>query len=554
MGYLLHILLALALLATADLELPEDPANAAWAWLLLLPLGPLLGRLARKAALRGAFRRANRIDRVLRASPVLFFAVSLFGLGWHDWVRRLVGADSLLLDWPRASLSLSLAPYLLFQLATIDARARLFDPRRFEVRRVRAFQTRMFLSGLAPFGVYLLVSSVAGLVPGLQVYVEEVALVGAFFSVLLLVGFAAFLPSLLERTWETAPLAEGLPRTVLEAVAERARFRCRRIALWKTGNTVANAAIIGFFPARRLVVFTDLLLAQLPPRELAAVFAHEIGHALRGHVPVFAAWTLSFFMLGDLASAWLAPHGAAIALGAFATSMLVWVLVFGYLSRRFELDADLASYEITGDAHALARALEQVGGVHSRERDSWRHFSTAKRVLFLRALSFEPAVGERLRRSLRHWARVGAVAFSVLALVELVSLVRSVPEDLLVVDLRLGRYAAAEARVEAGGEGVDARLAELSRRASAEAGTGALATLELEELARSSLARGDLEATLDWLLLGALRGRDDLAQLEASLRHHRPHEGAPVDWEAVAKSLEEAGAGWQLEVAPGERP
>ena len=63
---------------------------------------------------------------------------------------------------------------------------------------------------------------------------------------------------------------------------------------------MANAAIVGFLPGHRTVLFSDSLLAGLPPRELAAVFAHEIGHARRHHVLVFGAWTLVFFLAGDL--------------------------------------------------------------------------------------------------------------------------------------------------------------------------------------------------------------------------------------------------------------
>ena len=89
-------------------------------------------------------------------------------------------------------------------------------------------------------------------------------------------------------------------------------------------------------------------------------------------------------------------------------------------------------------------------GVHARRRTTWRHFSTAERVLFLRAAARDPGVGRRLRRSLRRWIVLGGAALALgLALLGH-SLVGSLAADRVMVDLRLGRYAEAARRVAAG--------------------------------------------------------------------------------------------------------
>jgi hypothetical protein len=264
------------------------------------------------------------------------------------------------------------------------------------------------------------------------------------------------------------------------------------------------------------VLFSDSLLAQLGPRELAAVFGHEIGHARRHHVLVFAAWTVAFFLAADLgATALDVELGASwpVSLGFVALLFGLWILGFGYLSRRFELDADLVSFEITGDGDALVRALEDVGGAHTRNRPSWRHFSTAQRVIFLRAFLRDPEVGRRLRAALRRWTRLGVAAAAVTLVAEVVVLSGRWSEDLVAVDLRLGRYGSALARLGAREPAADrdaagdSHVLALVERAVQAAGPDAeLRADELDALAGEALRAGRLDESLDWLELGARRG------------------------------------------------
>src|SRR5262249_6269763 len=160
--------------------------------------------------------------------------------------------------------------------------------------------------------------------------------------------------------------------------------------------------ILGVGPRHRVVLFSDLLLAQLGPRELAAVFAHEIGHAFRRHVRIFVTWAAGFFMAADLVARHLFADSPWVSGGFVVGAMLAWYWAFGFLSRRFELEADLFSLDLLGDPGALIAALERVGGAF-RDVASWRHFSTAARVRFIERAATDPAVGDRLRRELRRW-------------------------------------------------------------------------------------------------------------------------------------------------------
>ena len=119
------------------------------------------------------------------------------------------------------------------------------------------------------------------------------------------------------------------------------------------------------------------------------MFAHEIGHARRHHVLVFVSWTAGFFLCADLALARWLPSGELWATSALVAAVALWYAGFGWLSRRFELDADLFSVELTGDVEGMVCALDSVGGPHGGARRTWRHFSIDARVQFLRSFALD---------------------------------------------------------------------------------------------------------------------------------------------------------------------
>ena len=74
---------------------------------------------------------------------------------------------------------------------------------------------------------------------------------------------------------------------------QRIGFRYRDIIVWPTGNTVANAAVMGFWGPLRYVVVTDGLLNDMSEEQVQGVFGHEVGH-IRGH----HLWYYGLFMVG----------------------------------------------------------------------------------------------------------------------------------------------------------------------------------------------------------------------------------------------------------------
>ncbi|HET6204065.1 MAG TPA: M48 family metallopeptidase [Planctomycetota bacterium] len=271
--------------------------------------------------------------------------------------------------------------------------------------------------------------------------VAEEAEVGAVLAAL-----GILLPVGARRIWKTRPLAPGALRDRLVDAARRLSFRCRDILVWDTAGLVANAAIVGFLARWRYVVFTDALLAALRPEEVEAVFGHEAGHAKRRHVATFfafaGAWALALLVVARSYS----PGGEGEILAFLVPSALLWWLGFGWLSRRFELEADLYGAAAVGDVGTFVSALERVGRVTGtrRGRGSWRHFSVGSRVAFLYLVASAPEVGERFLARVRRWIRLGLLALVVAAAFHVLDLARRTPGELGWAFVRLGDYVRAE--------------------------------------------------------------------------------------------------------------
>jgi hypothetical protein len=298
---------------------------------------------------------------------------------------------------------------------------------------------------------------------------------------------------------------------------------------------MSNAAIVGLTERSRLVFYSDLRLQQLGPRELAAVFAHEMGHARRAHAATFGAFALAFFLLAHQLIGHLGFEEPVWEVTLLAALLALWYISFGYLSRRFELEADLESLRVVGESGPLIHALELVTGAHAHKRSSWRHFSTRDRVAFLRGAEADPVVGVRLKLRLARWRKLGFALLAVAALFQVLDQVRSWDQDWLIADLRLGRFEQAARRADS--PRVDQELAALARRAT----TSPRKSREPKALCGNALTawmRDDLTAAREWLELARLRGGRNLEPLiEALEEGGEGVEGLPMPWREALRTL-----------------
>jgi STE24 endopeptidase len=243
------------------------------------------------------------------------------------------------------------------------------------------------------------------------------------------------------------PLPAGPLRQRLEDAGRRLGFGFSNILIWDTRHAIANAMVSGTLPWLRYIVLTDLLIERLTPEEVEAVFGHEVGHVKHHHMLLYIV-----FFIGSLAlltGLWefgvdrlaeVVPTAAGPALDGWTVSaevvggplllavVAVYIfVVFGYLSRRCERQADL--YGCRAVSHqAFITALEKVAdlnGIPRHHRNllvSWQHPSIAERVAFVERLRDNPALEPRFQRSLLR-LKLGMMTGLTLGLVAVIALV-----------------------------------------------------------------------------------------------------------------------------------
>jgi STE24 endopeptidase len=266
-----------------------------------------------------------------------------------------------------------------------------------------------------------------------------------------------FMPLLIKPLLGLKSMPPGPVRDRFEALAKRLHFRCTDFLLWPTHGAAANAMIVGLFPWVRYVIFTDRILDDLTPEEVDGVFGHEVGHAKHGHILLyFLVLALSVTVLAAVlvlieqrrraAHVELPPWAQDwIALPPVLVMASYLFLVFGYLSRRCERQADVYGCRAVScdapncaghdeqtrypeRARGLCRtgittfmnALERVGYIngHTGDGDShrprslgtmlrglfawlraWQHSTMPRRIAFLQSLIGNPAKEARFQRS-----------------------------------------------------------------------------------------------------------------------------------------------------------
>ncbi len=416
-------------------------------WILAEAFAQLtVRRIVRWPDSRGATLRSHQRLRWAHGAVLLggFLAV-VFGLDWPAVVRETWGLGGWVLVDDLAVLAPFLASVVVSHLAhcRVEHAARsciagdaALAGRPSLVRDVDFLLRHQLGVLLGPLFLLLTAQDVVSLVVGgtsMQAPAELVVGLGGLAAVLI------FAPVLLRWLWRARPLPAGPLRERLEAMARRLRFRASDILIWNTHGMVINAAVAGILPRPRYVLLSDALLDALGPDEIEAVFGHEVGHIRHHHL-----WFYIGFLQGAtvfLLALMVAVRGLVeTLLGGTAASQAVWLgqglllplgcsalyfgVFFGFLSRRFERQADLFGCRAIscgrrdcGGTHQPAEGgpgavaicptaiatfvatLERIALLNGspRELRSWRHFSIAKRVEFLRRVAVEPGLERRFQ-------------------------------------------------------------------------------------------------------------------------------------------------------------
>ncbi len=250
------------------------------------------------------------------------------------------------------------------------------------------------------------------------------------------IGVAVVAPEILRHVWVTQRLPDGPLRDQLLVLCRRLKLRCRDILVWRSGGMLVNAAVMGVIAPLRYVLITDAMLEQLDDRKIEAVFGHEAGHVKRHHILfflLFAGISGCIIMIFSVRMQGLARGQYEIVATVLGTLMVLkWGVLFGWISRRFERQADIygvRTLQLSGlpcelpcavhhpdllpqlppggdrlcstAAHVFSQGLHEVALLNGMrpEARSWRHSSISSRSLLVQKLARDPIATRRFERN-----------------------------------------------------------------------------------------------------------------------------------------------------------
>lgn len=208
--------------------------------------------------------------------------------------------------------------------------------------------------------------------------VAEFALVLAGF----LLGVHSLSPLQIQLANPTMKLpAEHPVAGMAQELCAQAGVGIDQVRVLKLGETrVANALVAGLWPKLRRIYITDHMLDTFSVAEIRAILAHEVGHIRHRHL----WWYLSFALGGVFVIPRLGEGLAQIDLlddllwTVVIALGLYWGVMFKFLSRRFERQADRFAVAATGDVATFQSALERLAEVNGmvKRYSKWDIFQT----------------------------------------------------------------------------------------------------------------------------------------------------------------------------------
>ena len=224
----------------------------------------------------------------------------------------------------------------------------------------------------------LLTLVIASLLMGTHKWLGDWLIVAFAGFLTLLMLAISFLYPVLSRVFNRfTPLEDGELKQSLTALLEKNGYKVRDIKVMDASRrtTKSNAYFSGFGRMKTIVLY-DTLVAAMTPREILAVFAHEMGHGLHKDTLKNQILTFVQMMLLAVAAWWvLRTPGAFTSFGfeglnyGFAVVLIMSVLfaliapLFGLLvnalSRRAEYRADAQAVK-EGFGPELIAALKKL--------------------------------------------------------------------------------------------------------------------------------------------------------------------------------------------------
>jgi STE24 endopeptidase len=442
----------------------HPPLLALVAWLLARRSQAMLsGKPGNSHAAQLAHHRATLS---LRVATLLAFAASVFLTNWVALMNVSRGSP-----WLRiVGDILVLAPFLITIIAVWIAQFPLERKLRFvsdndgtvagfppwTLRTYLDFNFRHHVLIVAvPLTIILFASNVLrGYEKQLQQWSGWVFMPDALLGISA-VGVFVSAPLMLTRIWRTIPLEQGTLRERLESICRLQGMKYNDIVVWPSAGMLINAAVMGIIAPVRYILLSDGLISAMSNEQIEAVFGHEIGHIRHRHMQhflvfAFVGWLIIAGLMEVLARAALNPNVPVAlsllsiqAIGVVLT-LVLWGVGFGWISRRFERQADrFGAWCVTPSAencslpcsvHGVDRPIDeekvrvcvtgasiftsalnrvaQLNGIPHEER-SWRHSSIGSRIRFLTSLAGDPTRAMKFDRMVRR-TKMGMMVLAIL--------------------------------------------------------------------------------------------------------------------------------------------
>ncbi len=393
---------------------------------------------------------AQRIARTARGLLLVHFAAIVLAFGWLDVTRAgvgdVAGLDDILAMLP--TLGGFAAIWWIYYPVEQRIRDALLIRSLDQGRAVFALPgrgrwvlTQMRLNLLFLLVPILLIVVCAEVIDAGATRLSEHAWadwVGDAVTLLAAVGIVISAPLLTRVVLEVDPMPDGELRQDLLEVCRRHQVSVRDLLVWKTHGSMINAAVLGVIGRLRYVLMTDALLEAMTREQIEAVMAHEIGHIRRHHMPwllVSMLAAIAIVVAALLAAPGLpvAADGASGRVGELPTASTtaavlagvgVVLVVFGWISRRFERQADVFAVQHINakggppeviSASAVGVVCDALGRIAllnsvAPTRRSWRHGPIAWRQAYLQSIVGKRADALAIDRQVR-WikAAVGVI-------------------------------------------------------------------------------------------------------------------------------------------------
>lgn len=372
---------------------------------------------------RDAMQRRLPVFRM--GTDLLILAIYLLlsiVFGWTDFVGKVLGVPQYLDLLPQ------LLPYFGLLAASWIGQWRMEHAIRggdLGLARFIGFNTRANLMTVAPILlIYAAYWALITWVPAVNDLRQsfEFLEVAVHLGLVLLVSL--FVPVVVRLVLPGGPMPDGRLRRRLETFARDRGLRINQIMVWRTGGSLfATAFVIGLIAPFRYVFVTDALLRRLTEDEVMAVFAHELGHVKHRHLWWLLAFVISFsvIMMGATLGLQVLTGTAEYDMFGMGLLLAYGYFVFGYVSRRFERQADAFAAKHTSP-ELMASVFLKLGAANpaAMKKDGWRHFSLERRVRELVLARAHPEVARIFRAELVRGVAivVGATLLGALLLVQ----------------------------------------------------------------------------------------------------------------------------------------